>query len=105
MQDWKQLSVGCRDTWLPNRLTQRGLGTPAAATDVYGLGGILFTILYGKPPNGEWPTPINESLTTLTMRFCTFLRTELITRQVFIRGKALPLRAPVILLRLHLLVA
>jgi eukaryotic-like serine/threonine-protein kinase len=63
----------------PEQVNPERLGIPDAATDVYGLGGILFAILYGKPPNGAGPASIIEVLNALMARkgpptrgtFCT----------------------------------
>jgi serine/threonine protein kinase len=52
----------------PEQGNSQGLGTPDVLTDVYGLGGILFEILYDNPPNGKQSAPIPELLTTLVAR-------------------------------------
>ena len=46
----------------PEQVNSQGLGTPDVLTDVYGLGGILFEILYDNPPNGKQSAPIPELL-------------------------------------------
>jgi serine/threonine protein kinase len=52
----------------PEHLDPERLGTPNVLTDVYGLGGILFEILYENPPNGRQPTPVTEILNALATR-------------------------------------
>jgi hypothetical protein len=39
----------------PEQVDSRTLGEPDVSTDVYGIGGVLFRLLYGNPPNGEGP--------------------------------------------------
>jgi serine/threonine protein kinase len=47
--------VGDLEYLSPEQVNPERLGMPDTVTDVYGLGGILFEILYDEPPNG---TPI-----------------------------------------------
>jgi eukaryotic-like serine/threonine-protein kinase len=47
---------------------ERRSGPPDALTDIYGLGGILFEILYGKPPNAGLPATIAKKVTALAAR-------------------------------------
>jgi serine/threonine protein kinase len=37
----------------PEQVDSRTLGAPDVCTDVYGIGGVLFKLLYANPPNGE----------------------------------------------------
>jgi len=50
----------------PEQADPKRLGMPDALTDVYGLGGILFEILYDKPPNAEFD--MREIVTELASR-------------------------------------
>ena len=52
----------------PEQVNPEGLGTPDVLTDVYGLGGILFEILYDSPPNGKQGAPVPEILAALVAR-------------------------------------
>ncbi len=45
--------IGVGNYTTPENLDPERFGVPDMSTDVYGLGGILFEILYGIPPNGR----------------------------------------------------
>jgi serine/threonine-protein kinase len=52
----------------PEQLDPDRLGAPDALTDVHGLGGILFEVLYDHPPNGRRDASAREFLTALAAR-------------------------------------
>jgi serine/threonine protein kinase len=52
----------------PEQADPERRGAPDALTDVYGLGGILFEILYDHPPNGRQRASALEQLTALAVR-------------------------------------
>jgi serine/threonine protein kinase len=52
----------------PEQVDPERLGAADVLTDVYGLGGILFEILYDYPPNGRQATSPIEILTALAKR-------------------------------------
>jgi hypothetical protein len=52
----------------PEQADPERLGAPDALTDVYGLGGILFEILYDHPPKGRQRASALEQLTALAVR-------------------------------------
>jgi len=52
----------------PEQADPTCLGRPGIAADIYGLGGILYTILYGHPPNGDGSRPFFEILHELMTR-------------------------------------
>jgi serine/threonine protein kinase len=52
----------------PEQLDPERFGGPDVRTDVYGLGGILFEILYNSPPNAGRLTNALEVLTSLARR-------------------------------------
>lgn len=60
--------VGVPAYLAPERVEPERLGVPDTLTDVYGLGGILFEILYDHPPNGGRPASAFEVLTALRTR-------------------------------------
>lgn len=49
----------------PEQVDPERVGAPDVLTDVHGLGGILFEILYDRPPNGRLHAPVLEVLTAL----------------------------------------
>lgn len=60
--------IGVPAYMAPEQLDPHRLGAPDHLTDVYGLGGILFEILYDNPPNGRHGAPVTEVLTALAVR-------------------------------------
>jgi hypothetical protein len=52
----------------PEQVDPERLGATDVRTDVYGLGGILFEMLYDDPPNGRQSTSVVEILTALAAR-------------------------------------
>ncbi|MGH8702188.1 MAG: protein kinase domain-containing protein [Burkholderiales bacterium] len=52
----------------PEQVDPERLGAVDVRTDVYGLGGILFEILYDNPPNGRQRTSVIEIMTELAAR-------------------------------------
>jgi serine/threonine protein kinase len=52
----------------PEQVDPKRLGAPDNSTDVYGLGGILFEILYGNPPNGGRSASFSDLLRALMAR-------------------------------------
>jgi serine/threonine protein kinase len=52
----------------PEQADPQRLGAPDVLTDVYGLGGMLFEILYDDPPNGRQGASVIEILAVLASR-------------------------------------
>jgi len=52
----------------PEQVDPERLGAPDVLTDVHGLSGILFEILYDHPPNGRRHASVREFLTALAAR-------------------------------------
>jgi serine/threonine protein kinase len=62
------LVIGVPGYLAPEQVNREELGAPDVDTDVYGLGGILFEILYDQPPNAKRSTPLEAVITTLLSR-------------------------------------
>ena len=52
----------------PEQVNSTGLYKPAISSDIYGLGGILYAILHGQPPNSGGSRPAVRILDALVKR-------------------------------------
>jgi serine/threonine protein kinase len=70
--EWTELTavraLGVPAYVAPEQVDPDRLGAPDVLTDVYGLGGILFDILYDLPPNGTPHASVPQFLTALAAR-------------------------------------